>query len=93
MAPSAALPLLSQPQRPGIICSTSRQVRARLAICLAAWGTVPLWPRVGCGSGPQPLGAKVPTLQGSCLMTFVSSNYTPGPSLNNHVFSLSMCLN
>lgn len=44
MAPSAALPLLSQPQRPGIICSTSRQVRASLAICLAAWGTVPLWP-------------------------------------------------
>lgn len=48
---------------------------------------------VGHGSRPPGPGPQGASSAGESLNDLVSSNYTPGPTLNNHVFSLSMCLN
>lgn len=51
------------------------------------------WALVGHGSRPPGPGPQGASSAGESLNDLVSSNYTPGPTLNNHVFSLSMCLN
>jgi hypothetical protein len=61
---------------------------ARLPGALSLYG-----PWVGHGSGPQAPRHQGANPAGGSLMTFPNGNYTPGPTLNNHVFSLSMCLN